>query len=470
MRKKKKPSFSPVKVLAILLIVFVLLDVALRYLLPSKQTEFNVNRPVEYQELFIPNRIGQLKPDLDETVAFSNTTFQVKTNNLGLRSPETKVEKPSSVKQVVVLGDSVSFGWLMEEADSYPAILREKLREDSSNHEVINFSAPGLSSYYGKYIYDALVKEIQPDILILSYGLYDSKQVDIPDSVYLGIVEKYGFFAQSIIKNTISRFSSIGNWWFSRSQNEMIQFLTDPRSVSQSISDSKKVRVELEQAKEAITHIITQQQSNGGETILLDANIQNHYLMHLMDELHQTAQTKFFTIYDILTQSGGDEGRKLRYQKQLAYPGNTKQDSENISLLFRVFAPNQSKIFLRLQTVENSENQWFDLNDEGKDGDEKAGDSVWSVAVQRDKLANLFFTFYDKKTEDGNLPLAGESNVWLLNDDEQSPGFLTTMPLVIYGKSPHQEFRMPENPEYPGKELHRSIANRLYYLITEGKQ
>lgn len=467
MIRKQKPPFSPFKVIIILLFVFILLDVGLRFLLPSKQDDFNVNRPAEYHELFIPNQLGRLKPDLDETVAFSNATFQVKTNSQGLRSPESILEKPAGVTRIAVLGDSASFGWLMDEPETYPAILLEKLKEHSSKYEVINFSVPGLSSVYANYVYKNIVKNYQPDILVLSLGLYDSKPAKITDANYIAILEQSGFFTSSIIKEMLSRFSSVANWWFSRTKQSALIQLTESQSTAATSAEAKQERVSTQEAKTEFTEIITLHRNAGGSVVLLDANIHNHYFTTMLDELHQTLDTKFFTIYSILSQSGGEEARKLRYEKQLAYPGNTKQDTESISILFRCYAPNHSGLFLRLQAANSSDSRWYDLQDNGKNGDEKAGDKVWSVVVQQEQPADLFYMFYDKKIENDQLPpLELEPFVWIVNKLEQSNGFLTTIPLVINGKLPHQEFRLPENPEYPCKELHRSIANRLYYIIT----
>src|SRR5687768_1727113 len=47
------------------------------------------------------------KPNLDLSLG----SFRLRTNSLGCRGPEVAREKPSGVFRIVLLGDSVAFGW-----------------------------------------------------------------------------------------------------------------------------------------------------------------------------------------------------------------------------------------------------------------------------------------------------------------------------------------------------------------------
>lgn len=473
--RKTVHSFNPVKVVIILLLIFLCLDVGLRFVIPSKQSVLNVNRPVEYQDLFIPNQFGRLKPNIDETIQLHGAAFHLKTNGFGLRSPNTKKEKPGGVKRIAVLSDSVGFGLLLEENQSYPAILREKLNQNALNYEVINFSAPGLSSVQGEYLYQTVVKPFQPDVLILSYGLYDSKWSTISDNTYLQILSSYhALQPKPFYLRFVSTYSLIGNWYSNRSFNMLMEELANHNRLN---VDKKSLRVEQTTAKRALQNIIHDQKENGGDVVLLDANIENFFNQSFYHDLQNDRQIQTLSVHNVLHQSGQSNSKKIRYQKGLEYPGKQQQDDQSASVVFRAFAPNQSTLFLRIESTDGSIRQWYDMNDSGINGDEKTGDQVWSVRIQLDQPVHVYYKFYSQKPAQSQLiegageneetiSLAVESHVRLISLEEISIGFTTTLPLVQYGTLPHQEYRMPEHPEFPGKEIHQSIANRLYYLIT----
>jgi hypothetical protein len=476
-KRNKERSFNPVKVGLILVFVFLCLDVGLRFVIPSKQDELNVNRPVEYQDLFVSNHFGRLKPNLDVTLNMKGFEFHVATNSFGLRSPDTTIEKPNDVKRIAVLGDSIGFGMLMEESESYPAILREKLKNHSSNYEVINFSAPGFSTVQGGYLYQTYVNGFQPDILILSYGLYDAKLAPVSDESYLQFLQSiHALQPKSDFSQKYSQFSMIGYWLNNRSQGLMKEKLEN--AATSAGKGQNQLRVKQATAKNALHNIIQEHKLNGKEVILLDANIETHFNQFIYHELHNEDQVQLLSIHDFLDHSGKMDSKKIRYQKSLAYPGITKQENSSVSIIFRVYAPGQSQLFLRVQSTDGAMNQWFEFNDLGSNGDEKTGDEVWSIMVPLENPTDVFYKFYNKKDSDGavneevsnekeKMSLTVESNVRLIKSTEQSPGYQTVMPLEIYGTLPDQEYRMPEHPEYPSKEIHQSIANRLYYLITE---
>jgi lysophospholipase L1-like esterase len=65
----------------------------------------------------------------------------------GLRNPEVAVPKPADVFRILVLGDSLPFGWGVAEADAFPRVLERELaarpRADGKRYEVVNAGTPG---------------------------------------------------------------------------------------------------------------------------------------------------------------------------------------------------------------------------------------------------------------------------------------------------------------------------------------
>ena len=75
--------------------------------------------------------------------------IRVKTNSLGLRSPELRVVKGKNTLRILFLGDSTVFGDGVAEADSFPRLTESRLRARSPRKtiQVINAGVPGYSSF-----------------------------------------------------------------------------------------------------------------------------------------------------------------------------------------------------------------------------------------------------------------------------------------------------------------------------------
>lgn len=87
-------------------------------------------------------------------------TFTVSTNSLGLRSPEIG-EKTST--RILCVGDSVTFGWGVPDAETYPALLAEKL-----GVETINAGVPAMKpSSVAKWV-ELNAAALEPDLVLFA--------------------------------------------------------------------------------------------------------------------------------------------------------------------------------------------------------------------------------------------------------------------------------------------------------------
>lgn len=68
-----------------------------------------------------------------------------------LRNPPVAVPRPPGIYRILVVGDSVAFGWGVAEADAFPQRLGRALqghhRQDGRSYEVINGGSPGWGLY-----------------------------------------------------------------------------------------------------------------------------------------------------------------------------------------------------------------------------------------------------------------------------------------------------------------------------------
>jgi acyl-CoA thioesterase I len=79
----------------------------------------------------------------------------------------------SSVKRILVLGDSLSQGFGLRSSQAYPTLLAEKLRAAGLNFEIINASQSGGTTEGGLHRLPAHLKR-KIDIFILELGINDA--------------------------------------------------------------------------------------------------------------------------------------------------------------------------------------------------------------------------------------------------------------------------------------------------------
>lgn len=109
------------------------------------------------------------------------STFTVSTDANGLRAPLHPVEKAAGALRVMTLGCSTTFGWGVNDDESYPARLEATLKEDGKRAEVINAGQPGYSSFQGLWLWDRALEQYKPDVVVFGYLIQDARQVAYTD-------------------------------------------------------------------------------------------------------------------------------------------------------------------------------------------------------------------------------------------------------------------------------------------------
>jgi len=74
---------------------------------------------------------------------------------------------------LLVLGDSLSAGYGIPVAQSWPALLQARLQQEKFPHRVINASISGETTAGGRSRLDALLRQQQPRIVIIALGAND---------------------------------------------------------------------------------------------------------------------------------------------------------------------------------------------------------------------------------------------------------------------------------------------------------
>jgi lysophospholipase L1-like esterase len=116
--------------------------------------------------------LGQLhKPSSDKS--WRGSHFGI--NAQGFRGPELKSSSSPKLFRILCIGDSLTFGTGVEEADTWPrqleALLRERVKE--RDVEVVNLSVEGWSSAQYRDAWARFGPELVPDLVIFGWSVND---------------------------------------------------------------------------------------------------------------------------------------------------------------------------------------------------------------------------------------------------------------------------------------------------------
>lgn len=125
------------------------------------------------------------KPNLDSRF---RGNIPLKTNSLGLRSPEIEIPKPEGVYRILSLGESTTWGDLVEEQDTYSRMLEGILNDPAEGFartgkkfEVVN-AGVGAYTIWQSYIY--LIErgvKLQPNMVMIYHQSNDNLSCGVID-------------------------------------------------------------------------------------------------------------------------------------------------------------------------------------------------------------------------------------------------------------------------------------------------
>ncbi len=113
-------------------------------------------------------------------------TFELTSNRAGFRDREMRPKAPGMIR-IVTLGDSSTFGWGVDADHTYQRVLESLLGEryPRRRFEVLNLGMPGYNSRHGIGVLEHYALELDPDVLIFSFGANDARLVLVPTAVVL---------------------------------------------------------------------------------------------------------------------------------------------------------------------------------------------------------------------------------------------------------------------------------------------
>jgi lysophospholipase L1-like esterase len=146
-------------------------------------------RPVQYLKPPDPAKLRHSEASLYRASSVEGLTYEmipdrdgifegmhVRTNAFGLRGP-APAQDHSQLERLVVLGDSFTFGFGVDEKDTYPSLLQEMMNASPQAHgrhfEVLNFGVVGYSSRDEAVVLKKKALSFHPNGVIIGYVLND---------------------------------------------------------------------------------------------------------------------------------------------------------------------------------------------------------------------------------------------------------------------------------------------------------
>lgn len=90
---------------------------------------------------------------------------------------------------VLVMGDSLSAGYGIALESSWPSLLQRRLSEEGYGHRVVNASISGETTSGGARRLGALLKEHEPQLVVIALGANDGLRGIRPDEVRRNLVQ-----------------------------------------------------------------------------------------------------------------------------------------------------------------------------------------------------------------------------------------------------------------------------------------
>lgn len=118
-----------------------------------------------------PETVWELAPGVDKSIP----GMAVHTSSAGLRDREYTVTRPSDVRRIAFMGDSVVFGYGVSQEDTAPKALERMLNERNrtTRYEVMNFGVPGYNTEQEYVTLRDRVLAYHPDIVVLGFVMND---------------------------------------------------------------------------------------------------------------------------------------------------------------------------------------------------------------------------------------------------------------------------------------------------------
>ncbi|MBI1784679.1 SGNH/GDSL hydrolase family protein [Candidatus Sumerlaeota bacterium] len=94
-------------------------------------------------------------------------------NDDGMFDRQHAIENPEDLKRIACLGDSVTYGYGVPAAESFPVMLGARLNREAKRAEVFKIAMPGWSTLQELIAYQRIARKYKPELVLVGFCLND---------------------------------------------------------------------------------------------------------------------------------------------------------------------------------------------------------------------------------------------------------------------------------------------------------
>jgi hypothetical protein len=178
--KRKHLAFLAVITVVPAIFIVFLLEISVRIFVPNLKPIQEIITPVSPDaERLLPF----LRPHYEARLTTSEYVMSMKHNSLGFRDSEHLKKRSEAITRVVIIGDSFTYGWGVDQDQTYPALLQPLLDgAGDRQYEILNMGIPDTGTVEARQIAQVAMT-FDPQIIVLAMLLEDRWAVNGNDLV-----------------------------------------------------------------------------------------------------------------------------------------------------------------------------------------------------------------------------------------------------------------------------------------------
>lgn len=343
-----------------------------------------------------PDLLWRNAPDVDVVRSIdprpwgTSGTWRIVTGHEGYRSGNVAPKVPGTLR-ILCEGDSVTYGFNVDQADTYPARLADELRAvlPGRKSEVINTGVPGWSWIQGLKFVEEEGLALQPDVVVMAHGPNDQIwQARVTDEERLrmlgGPLRRPLHRAMQVLSRT-NLYALLGPPPVGGAEAE------SPGCAVQRRDHGYCRRVSLEQIAESVREAARVVRGAGAQLVVLNMDFLRTGAASAARDAAAAVGVPFVDAVAGLDREKARHDAEVARGLGLALPidpdAATDPAARTVRVVFRLRAakvPEPAPAWRVRGTGLYVESFVFDslLHDDGLDGDERAGDGVWSSAQE----------------------------------------------------------------------------------------
>jgi lysophospholipase L1-like esterase len=337
-------------------------------------------------------------------------SYRVHTNAFGMRDRPVSREKQAGVLRIACLGDSSTFGYNVEQDETYPRRLQALLdAEYPGKFEVLNFGVPGYTSLHGLETLKHRALAFHPDVVTFAFGTNDRFwHGPVTTGARLRFMHSWTgtlLFELTRVLNMSATYRALRVLLFRFGD---AGGLLKPRA--QPVGFDAPAAVGLDEMVNAIVEVDGLAQRDGFSLVILNIDLDGTDAKQALREGAERTHVPFIDMVAML--EGKRRERDLAIASRLGLLPTTVPTPTS-EFVFRVLVSGHpTRVLASHHRLLDPHILREDMHDDGTHGDEHAGDGVWSLATSYRPGDWVLYSYF---VVEGNTPTPEWQDSFLIN-------------------------------------------------------